>query len=257
MPRGLYVTFTNCTDPARNEEFNRWYSHTHLPDLSAVRGLVGARRFVNLQLDSGWSQYLALYEFDSDDLMDSTADFRGIGQESFAKGRFIDCLEGIAGQFYREIDPNEYPPPEHADYPARPSPVPANPGPSPAQTLAATLPRAVLTVMNNCKDPNRDDEFNRWYSHVHLPDLIPAQGLVKATRYRNEEPERGPSAYMAIYEFASDDLWSSRNDFTRLAGQTYAGRHIDCLEGIGGQFSQEIDASAYQPLEAHNYPQRL
>ena len=35
MPTATYLVFTNCTDPARDEEFNRWYTHTHVPDLSA------------------------------------------------------------------------------------------------------------------------------------------------------------------------------------------------------------------------------
>ncbi len=71
MPKGVFLVLTNCTDPNREEEFNRWYSHTHLPDLSKAKGLVQARRFVNLLPEMGPAKYLAIYEFDSDDIKES------------------------------------------------------------------------------------------------------------------------------------------------------------------------------------------
>ena len=68
MAKGIWVVFTNCADQSRHEEFNSWYSHTHLPDLSASRGFVRARRYANAYPDEGPSQYLALYEFEDEDI---------------------------------------------------------------------------------------------------------------------------------------------------------------------------------------------
>ncbi|MEE9285810.1 MAG: hypothetical protein V3V35_08815, partial [Dehalococcoidia bacterium] len=87
MPRGAFFAFTNCADPARDEEYNRWYSHTHLPDLRGASGLVRARRFVNLRQNEGPSRYLALYEFESDDLQASVDDLSRLAVSTFSQGR--------------------------------------------------------------------------------------------------------------------------------------------------------------------------
>ena len=64
MPKGVFVVYSNCTEASRDEEFNRWYTHTHLPDLSKTKGLVKVRRFRNLRSFQGPSQYLTIYEFE-------------------------------------------------------------------------------------------------------------------------------------------------------------------------------------------------
>ena len=34
-PQGLLLALTNCTDPSKEEEFNAWYNHMHVPDVTA------------------------------------------------------------------------------------------------------------------------------------------------------------------------------------------------------------------------------
>ena len=237
MTKGLYVAFTNCSDPARHEEYNRWYSHTHIPDLSGARGLLRANRFVNLQPSNGSGQYLVIYEFEGGDVPTLVEAMRRTGREAVAQGRFIDCLEGTGRYICREIDPAGYLPLDVVDYPTRPSSIPSDLSPE-GQSIASTLQRAVLLVFTACTDPDRDEEFNRWYSHTHLPDLKSSMGLVRATRYRNVKPGDAPSTYLAIYEFEGDDLWRCREDFLRLAGDTFDRRHIDCFSSRGGRFFQ-------------------
>ncbi|MSQ25849.1 MAG: hypothetical protein EXR49_06210 [Dehalococcoidia bacterium] len=117
MPKGIYLIFTECTDPSREEEFNRWYSRTHLPDLSAAQGWVRSRRFVNLRPNDGPSAYLAAYEFDSPDIEASIADQRSIARETVTQGRHIDCLRAVRLSAFQEIDPRAHPPLERLDYP--------------------------------------------------------------------------------------------------------------------------------------------
>jgi hypothetical protein len=114
--------FTNCTDPAREEEFNRWYTHTHIPDLSAARGFVRARRFVNPRARPGEARYVCQYEFDSDDPEASLRDLLRLSLESFARGRHIDCVEGAlpgppALAPLLEIDPTTLKPLDDVAYP--------------------------------------------------------------------------------------------------------------------------------------------
>src|SRR3546814_6479308 len=42
--RLLYIVLTNAT-PGDDEQFNDWYTNTHIPDVLAVPGFVAAQRF--------------------------------------------------------------------------------------------------------------------------------------------------------------------------------------------------------------------
>ncbi|XVQ14764.1 hypothetical protein ACQP1W_20180 [Spirillospora sp. CA-255316] len=70
MLKGIMVVQSGPSDPAREDEYNEWYSTTHLADVCAVPGFVGARRYK--VLDGGGGQagpsYLAIYEIEADDL---------------------------------------------------------------------------------------------------------------------------------------------------------------------------------------------
>jgi hypothetical protein len=126
MGRALHMIFTNCTDPAREEEFNRWYSHTHLPDLRVARGLLSARRFANANPDPGQARYLALYEFETDDVREALAELTELALLAFDRGRHIDCIDGVPagngtmGCQWRKIDPRALRPLEKLDYPPAP-----------------------------------------------------------------------------------------------------------------------------------------
>ena len=66
--------YTRCTDPAREKEFNSWYSHTHLPALRLAKGLTSARRYICTDI-SCEAKYLAVYEFETEDIQESLRSF--------------------------------------------------------------------------------------------------------------------------------------------------------------------------------------
>ena len=122
MPSAMYLVFTNCTDLTREEEFNRWYTHTHVPDLSRARGFVRARRFVKPDAVPREAKYLCQYEFDSDAPGESIRDLLRLAMRAFEVGRHIDCIEGapppgLATSPFIEIDPSTLEPLEKLDYP--------------------------------------------------------------------------------------------------------------------------------------------
>ena len=45
MPKGMMLVQSRPADPAREDEFNDWYTKTHIPEVCAVPGIVGARRY--------------------------------------------------------------------------------------------------------------------------------------------------------------------------------------------------------------------
>ena len=124
------VLFSNCTDASRELEFNRWYTHTHLPDLGAAPGLITARRFANALPDmSGGpdaARYMAVYEFEAEHAAQVLRELTQLALEAFDRGRHIDCIEGVTagnspiGGLWREIDPASLEPLEDLDYPPSP-----------------------------------------------------------------------------------------------------------------------------------------
>ena len=120
MARYSFFVFSNCTDPDREKEFNRWYTHTHLPDLSAARGLVSARRCVNTDPGSG-SKYLAIYEFETGNIEESISSLYELAAGTWPRGRHIDCIAPAPPASpiltYREIDPASLEPLREMHYP--------------------------------------------------------------------------------------------------------------------------------------------
>jgi hypothetical protein len=58
------------TDPEHDAEFNDWYNSDHLPALTSVPGVYGARRY---RATAGAPKYLAVYELASADVRQSDA----------------------------------------------------------------------------------------------------------------------------------------------------------------------------------------
>jgi hypothetical protein len=57
----------------------------------------------------------------------------------------------------------------------------------------------VLVVLVDNLDPTREDEFNRWYDEVHVPDILAAGSFHHATRYGAAGPA-ALAAYLTVYE---------------------------------------------------------
>lgn len=67
------------------------------------------------------------------------------------------------------------------------------------------MPKAILFVTSAPASPEREDEYNDWYTNVHIPDILALDGFVSATRYKTANPPEGTPAYAAIYELDADD----------------------------------------------------
>ena len=81
------------------------------------------------------------------------------------------------------------------------------------------MPKAILVVQTNPTAPDREDEFNAWYTKTHLHDVLTVPGYSAATRYRVVDGIElleglAPPAqrYLAIYEIESDDLAQAAKD---------------------------------------------
>ncbi len=58
----------------------------------------------------------------------------------------------------------------------------------------------MLIVLSNPVS-GREDEYNRWYDEVHVPDLVALPGVASAQRFRHSSAgPQGRHGYLAIYE---------------------------------------------------------
>lgn len=80
--------------------------------------------------------------------------------------------------------------------------------------------RYKFVVLTNAVE-DRDDEFNDWYSSVHLRDVMAIPGIVAAERFTLAHAQRNPDQpyrYLAIYEIETDDLRWVASEIGRRAG---------------------------------------
>lgn len=61
----------------------------------------------------------------------------------------------------------------------------------------------IIQIVASQSSPEMEDEFNRWYTDVHVPMLFRYQGVKQASRYRRIDDDDKSSKYLAIYEFES------------------------------------------------------
>jgi len=66
----IFVVLTNPV-PGREDEYNQWYSTTHLSDVCAIKGFAGAQRYRLADAPSDQKalegfRYMCIYEFAAD-----------------------------------------------------------------------------------------------------------------------------------------------------------------------------------------------
>jgi len=68
------------------------------------------------------------------------------------------------------------------------------------------MTKQILVVVSN-PTPGQEDEYNRWYSEQHLPDVLRVPGFVAAQRFKltMDSANSLPGPYLAIYEMESDE----------------------------------------------------
>lgn len=83
------------------------------------------------------------------------------------------------------------------------------------------MPRYNLFAFTNPVS-GRDDEFNDWYTNVHLGDVLKLPGVKAAQRYRMSDVQHRPGphpwAYMAVYEIEIDDLDVTLSKLREVSG---------------------------------------
>jgi hypothetical protein len=103
MQRWLLTVESNCSDPAREQEFNDWYDKIHLPDILETPGFIRAARYENTFPAEGKAKFVTMYEIETDDLEQTEAAFAQTLDSLAAQGRISDLVMAIGGGMYRQI----------------------------------------------------------------------------------------------------------------------------------------------------------
>jgi hypothetical protein len=53
------------------------------------------------------------------------------------------------------------------------------------------MERWLAVAETNCSDPSREDEFNRWYDDIHVPDALETEGFISVTDDYGYDGEHG------------------------------------------------------------------
>lgn len=71
------------------------------------------------------------------------------------------------------------------------------------------MAKYLLVRFAECNDTTREEEFNEWYTNVHVVDMLEHPAIKRGSRYVNLENigrHPGPAKYLALYELETDDL---------------------------------------------------
>ena len=229
-PTGLLLAMTNCTDPSKSDEFNRWYNHMHIPDVTEAGVFHHAIRFANSDPNSPEGQYVATYETTLEDVSKAMpvhleAEAK-LGDREHSEDRRpywedgrTPLLQGVMWGVFKRLG---------------------------GEFVASMRPAlGILLVLTNCKDNDRQEEFNRWYEDVHIPDILDTGAFHAAYRYERVEREatsysdgpgrgRPPKAqYLAIYETDNPDPAKAREEVAKVRSDwQQRGRLFDGMEPV-------------------------
>jgi hypothetical protein len=183
MARFLNMMDVMCPSEEQDREFCRWYESIHLPDILETPGYVSGRRYVPKQWYPGRGGHITAYEIESEDIDRTMALRREKREKERAAGRYVDAFIPIwRDMVWKQI--------------ARVVPGKAEAGGD----------RWVHFVETFCRFPSREDEYNDWYTNVHVPDVQKTPGFGTAVRYKAHQGRDGRGAYLTVYEIRTTDI---------------------------------------------------
>ena len=189
--KGIYWVLVECTDPSQEEEFNDWYTNTHLAEFIGTGLFHSAYRYQAATPET--PKYLTVYETDADDLTATSARLEEARRGWRASGALHPAAQVVRRSFMRRRQPT------HVFAPPTPDRI-----------------TGLLMVASNVKTPGTEEQFVQWYDTVHLED-IGATGLMKvAHRFEALEPQEGEPRYVNLYETELEEVSRARtglNDF--------------------------------------------
>ena len=188
-PPGVLVALTDCTDMAKESDFNKWYNEILIPGIEELGFIRNTKRFENALSNTptylGRPKYLAVWEVYRDDLEEAWKEIRQRDADLKAQGKGFDDMVKMVDTLYRRVGAEQ-------------------------RTERTGQPiKGMYVVICTPTDPARDDEFNKWYDERHGPDALALGFQDTCYRYKIVDwKETVPFRYhyVSLYEMSMDPL---------------------------------------------------
>jgi len=177
MAAGLFYVYTEAGS-VDEAEFHDWYDHEHGPARLTVPGFGRALRYQ--ALDGAKPPWLALYELDSPDVLDSP-EYKAVVANASDRDRAVMAgLAALDRRVYEQVSDDGSPV-------ERPAPV-------------------ILAVALSVPEGSEDD-LAAWYAEEHIPMLLHVPGWRRIRRFRLVRGMDGPVPdFLSVHELAGPEV---------------------------------------------------
>jgi hypothetical protein len=111
------------------------------------------------------------------------------------------------------------------------------------------MEKHLFVVMSNARD-GQDEEFNDWYTNIHLKDLVNIPGFVSAQRFKYADQGAGNTdepqwRYLALYQVEAESLADAQDALTNsVSGGTpmYISPALDMERTVAWYYSPITEA---------------
>lgn len=187
MEKWLNVCEARCTDTENEKKYVEWWTNIRSADVLDTAGFVRARLFeVQKPLD-GRGRFISIYDIETDDIDKTMALRQGKRQQEIEAGRSSNSFILIwVDVLWKQI-------------------ATRNSG----RKSDPSLQKWVRLTETYNVDPAREDEFNDWYTNIHLAGTQRCSAYIYAARYKRKEPYPGRYTYFSVYEVQTNDIDAS------------------------------------------------
>ena len=184
---GLMMVWADIPED-KEEDFNRWYNEEHLAELLSVPGVLNAARYEAVMRGP---KHLACYELESPAVVE-TAAFTSRPRTEWGQRASSSIIgTNTISNVYEMVYPEKLTP-----------------------AIAQSDMASALQIGRMGIGPENEDEWNRWYSGVYVPNYEKVPGCIRGRRWK---AVRGEPKYAVMYEFdhekVSDSMeWAAQRD---------------------------------------------
>jgi len=176
--KGTGLMLVGADIPADKEaDFNKWYQEEHLQELMGVPGILNAARY---EATKSGPKHLAVYELESVDVINTDA-FKNRPRTEWGQ-KVSPSLIGT--NFFNLV----------LDM--------IHPGALTDDIAGSDMANALQIGRMDVPAAN-DDDWNKWYSGVYVPNYEKCPGVIRGRRWR---AVRGEPQYATVYEFEDENV---------------------------------------------------
>ena len=176
--KGTGLMLVGADIPVDKEaDFNKWYQEEHLQELMGVPGILNAARY---EATKSGPKHLAVYELESVDVVNTDA-FKNRPRTEWGQ-KVSPSLIGT--NFFNLV----------LDM--------IHPGALTDDIAGSDMANALQIGRMDVPAAN-DDDWNKWYSGVYVPNYEKCPGVIRGRRWR---AVRGEPQYATVYEFEDENV---------------------------------------------------